>query len=48
MNTYISTVIIARMTTASRSYPSRVKKLGEITIEAITAVKSVIREMLED
>lgn len=73
MNANISMVIIAPMTTASRSYPSRVKttfvkksghvvldqirtvdkvrlvkRLGKINIEAITSVKSVIREMLVD
>ena len=73
MNANISTVIIAPMTIASRSYPSRVKttfmkksgyvvldqirtvdkvrlvqRLGKINIEAITSVKSVIREMLVD
>lgn len=73
MNANISTVIIAPMTTVSRSYPTRVKtifkkksgyvvldqirtidkarlvkRLGKINIEAITAVKSVICEMLVD
>lgn len=73
MNAYISTVIVAPMTTASRHYPTRVKttfnrkqgyivldqirtvdkarlvkKLGKINADAISAVKSVIREMLVD